>query len=157
MHAQHCLMGITIVYDPLERVVTLDDKGGLNVWAVGRDAGGAAEALQSFEVSLATPYRIGALAACFEDGKYLALLADRVYFFNNVRYVTSAGCPVPGGLLVTRTGGEDGLGCVLTIFPRSLRVARLSSGAVERSLQLGDGDREGIAPHDYLTAAAMGA
>jgi WD40 repeat protein len=149
---QRCLLQISILYDPYERALTLDDKGNLKVWNISRDVGRSALVLQTFEVALVQPYRISDLAVTFDDGKYVAVLADRVYFFNNVSVTAMEGCPVSGGLIPCLLAND-----FLVIFPRSVCVVNLITGAIRRTLRFTDSDRDCISPADTVTVAASDA
>ena len=80
------------------------------------------------------------------------MLTDRVYFFKNRSVTAAAGCPVLGGIILSPV-----LGTLLVVYPRGITVASLETGAVLRSLQFSDFDRDCLAPTDFVTAVAADA
>lgn len=148
---QSCIRKIAVLSDPVERAITLDETGHVKVWSISREVGRAAEAVQSMELSMAAPYAVSDLVVCFECGKYVAVLADRVYFFNNTSTAAMSAAPVAQGVLVVHLKRE-----VIVVHARDVTVLDLESGAVRHTLSFSDADRDCLMPADFITVAAAG-
>ena len=138
------------------------------MWNIAREIGRAAEVIQSIEIQTVMPHKIFDLAVTFDEGKltissflsplllidrflgkYLAVLSDRVYFLNNDSITISSGCPVPEGIILCPLTDE-----FVVVFPLSVSIIDIKSGAIKRSLSLSECDRDCLTSADYITCAA---
>jgi hypothetical protein len=108
--------------------------------------------IQSFDIALSVSHKVTDVISCFQRGKYIAALSDRVYFFNNSSLTAQTGVPLAsGGLLVSYF-----VKSCFVLYGRSATVFDLATGMITENYSFNDADRQCLQPAEYLTCAVIG-
>ena len=62
------IVGVDIVYNPLERAVTVDELGSIKIWNLDRNQGSKAEVVQAVMFQNEAPSRVTHFTSAFKNG-----------------------------------------------------------------------------------------